>query len=870
MLITAIAGGWEIHRVGQADEQRFHILTERLKGEVIRRVMIYRFGLMGVRSIFAGSESVERSEFRAAVLSRRLAEEFPGALGIGYIERVPRDRLEDFVAATRVDGAPDFKIRTAGDARELYVIKFIEPEDVNRPAIGYDIGSEERRRLAAEHAMLTGEATITAKINLVQATNGNVGFLFILPFYQRDLPVRTPDERQAALQGWVYMPLDGRRLFSNAAAVTNGELDFEVFDGSDPHLEDLIYDDDQHLVTTQGALDKNAFAGRERVTNIPIEIGGRRWTVVMSTTALFGRESRAPFWGIVICGMLLSTLAGLLARTQGLAMRRARALADRMTADVKRLALVAERTNNAVTITDADRKIVWVNRGFTRLTGYTLEEVVGKSPGKLLQCEKTDSKTIEIMHNDLGAGRGVRVEVLNRAKDGREYIVDLDIQPLTDEAGKVTGYVSVVSDVTESKRAANALREARDAAEAATRTKSEFLANMSHEIRTPMTAILGYADLLADEWQGGLTQRQRIEYLDTIKRNGEHLLAIINDILDISKIETGKMAVESIEMQPMQIVQDVVSLMLVKARDKGLYLQVIQESAVPATILSDPVRMRQVLMNLVGNAVKFTESGGVRILVRYENEPGSGGAAPMLCFAIVDTGIGITAEQQARLFSPFEQADASTTRRFGGTGLGLRISKKLAEMLGGDIAVTSEVGKGSTFTFSLRAPMPANAEMLHVENGTHVVTPDKAENDRRPMLRGVRILLAEDGDDNRMLIAHHLRAAGAMVTAVENGRLAVEALTLDGSVDGELAPAWRFDLIITDMQMPEMDGYAATRLLRAKGYTGVIIALTAHAMAGDAEKCIAAGCNSYMSKPIDRGVLIETCAEELRRHTAGV
>lgn len=430
-----------------------------------------------------------------------------------------------------------------------------------------------------------------------------------------------------------------------------------------------------------------------------------------------------------------------------------------------------------------------------------------------------------------------------------------------DDCGTVTGLFGTAADVTREFENERELRTARQQAENASRAKSEFLANMSHEIRTPMTAILGYADLLADEFDGDSQSSIRKDYAETIKRNGEHLLTIIDDILDLSKIEAGKLAIEKIETNPARILQDVMTLMKLKADAKGISLDVQLQTEIPHTIASDPVRLRQILVNLVGNSIKFTEKGGVSIRLRLERKGKS-----RLMFEVADTGIGLTDEQLGRLFGTFEQADSSTTRRFGGSGLGLRISKFLAQELGGDIVVTSSLGEGSVFTASV-ATGPIDETMLISEIGATRVPKRKkpvepsaelAGAPEQPLL-GKRILLAEDGVDNQRLITFHLKKAGAIVTVVENGKLAIEALTEDGTLQGALLSPPPFDLVLTDMQMPEMDGYAATRMLRSKGCSLPIISLTAHAMKSDKDKCLCAGCDAHLTKPIEKNTLISTC-----------
>ena len=401
------------------------------------------------------------------------------------------------------------------------------------------------------------------------------------------------------------------------------------------------------------------------------------------------------------------------------------------------------------------------------------------------------------------------------------------------------------------EKAYRELEQAHATAQAATRAKSEFLANMSHEIRTPMTAILGYADLLRDP---KVEPASALEYLQIIRKNGDHLLTIVDDILDLSKIEAGRMTVEHVACSPCAVITEVASLMRVRAKEKDLAFEIQYETPVPDTIRSDPTRLRQILLNLVGNAIKFTQQGSVRIAVRFERPPAP--RESRLVFEVIDTGIGMRPEDQARLFHAFQQADGSTTRQFGGTGLGIAISKRLAAMLGGDISVESEHGRGSRFLLSLETGALEGVQLVERANETidwkaAGATPPAAET---ALTLAGRILLAEDGRDNQLLIAFYLRKAGAEVALADNGERAWRAAQ-KASAEGR-----PFDLILMDMQMPELDGYEVTRRLRAEGYGGPIVALTAHAMSGDREKCLRAGCNDYLTKPVDRARLIELCA----------
>ncbi len=482
-------------------------------------------------------------------------------------------------------------------------------------------------------------------------------------------------------------------------------------------------------------------------------------------------------------------------------------------------------------VTDENHMCTFLSKCWYETTGQTREESMGL--GWTYATHPDDqARTADEFLAAATARKPFWCEYRLRIVDGSyRWAVDVG-RPRFDTDGIFLGYTGYVIDVNERKNFEQSLQHAKKIAENANRSRGEFLANMSHEIRTPMAAILGHADILKDH----LRDPDNVQIVDTIRRNGNFLLGIINDILDLSKIDAGMMEVDRKPVRPDAIVAEIRSLMDVRASEKQISLTIEFAGPIPETIESDAVRLRQILVNLVGNAIKFTDTGEVRVKVAYDQSTAS------LTFEVIDTGIGIDPSQFASLFEPFVQADNTSTRTFGGTGLGLAICRRLAHALGGEVTVDSALRRGSKFTLAIRVRSPGQL----VEPNLNVDM--KAESHYENIRLSASVLVVDDRRDIRYLAQHFIERAGGTVLTATNGQEAVDFIA---DPDSPL-----IDVIVMDMQMPVMDGYDATRELRRRGYKVPIIALTANAMKSDRDECLSAGCSDYSTKPLDSGRLI--------------
>ena len=492
--------------------------------------------------------------------------------------------------------------------------------------------------------------------------------------------------------------------------------------------------------------------------------------------------------------------------------------------EARKLSLVAKHAMDSVIMSDSAGRIQWVNDTFSKITGYRLDEVVGKTPAEVLNGPETDLTVSEEIANAVLKGQPHRTEILNYTKQGQKIWIETTLVPVLDDHGTVEMIVAIERDITSSKTHAEELARAKSEAEAGARAKSRFLATMSHELRTPMNGVIGLADLLCE----AKLSPEHHGYAETIKSSAESLLGILNDILDLSKLDADRVELSPVDFDPRACLAGVIRLLQPQAASRGLSLELCDDGLSRIVNLDD-TRLRQILLNIIGNALKFTESGGVRIHANTNPEN-------QLIIRIKDTGIGIPPDRLNTIFDSFAQAEADTTRRFGGTGLGLTISRKLAQAMGGTISVQSAVGEGSSFIISLPF-RPPQGRTANAQGSGQPVIPNN-----------LTVLVAEDNKTNRLVMRKFLKNIVADLHFAHDGEQAV-------TLADDIHP----DIIFMDMSMPRMDGITATRHIRASSVTQPrIIALTANGFASDRQACLEAGMDDFLTKPVRKADLLQS------------
>lgn len=834
-------------------QERFSEVAARVQRQIVERMHRYEYGLRGARGVAVAADgTLTRGAFARYAASRQIDKEFPGARGFGVVLRVPESGEQEFVRQRRLLDSADFTVRTlTPHGGDRMVITFVEPEARNREALGLDIGSEEARRAAAMTSVRTREATLTAPLTLVQASGfRSGGLLLLMPIFRPGPSEGRLDEQGEDLVGWSYAPLLIEEVL-HGLDTDEQQYDLSLFD-QDHDAARAFYNNGNVPDTRDGTAEQQ----------LDIALYGRRWVAVLTPTESFFASLRQP--SPAAQGLLAMMLGGAIAALVLTAVQ----LVDRTRGqrlEQSRRAAIVEGSADAIVVQTLDGRITDWNEGAERLFGYSRDDVNGVTAAELLIPPGLELEDEALRETVAQGGRVAVFETIRRSCDGSLIPVSITAAPIRDDSGAVVGSAKILRDVREAKAAEQRMRElnatledqvrertalldqAVQEARGANEAKSRFLANISHEIRTPMNAVIGMTHLLR-RTDLEPDQARMLERIDTA---GKSLLALLNDVLDLSKIEAGQMTLESVPFSLPQVINQVASIASVAAEQREIGFHLDCQAHEAPILVGDPIRLGQIVLNLLTNAVKFTQQGRVTLSVRIA-PANTMGQVPAL-ITVTDSGIGIAPEVQHQLFRPFVQADTSTTRKFGGTGLGLSIVRQLVELMGGTISLRSQVGVGSEFEVRLAFGQADAAALAQFGMATR-------EQMDRP-LSGRRILVVDDNELNREVAARLLGAEGAHVWLAANG---LEALS------GLFTAHQQFDAVLMDVQMPGMDGLQATRRIRANGRTDpglVILGLTAGVSEQERTAALAAGMDAVVGKPFDPEFLIGCIASHIARRT---
>lgn len=749
LLLTLAAYWFTSRQVLARTEEHFLFRSNEIVLAIRQRLMLYEQAMQGGGGLFNASNQVSRIEWQRYVDSLHLKERLPGIQGIGFTQLVRPEELTSHEAAIRAEGFPDYKVKPEGE-RDLYTsIVYLEPFDWrNRRAFGYDMWSNEVRREAMAKARDTGEAAMSGVITLVQETNRNVqrGFAIYVPVYSGAEDPTTVEERRSRLTGWVYAPFRTGDLVTGVLGAADANISFSIHD-SDVVSEDTL------LLSAENAEGVAITEDAEGYfhTRIPMTIFERTWTVSLhgpKKALRHGHDEMQPLYvliaGIIVDVLLFYVIMSLHyinrhARRTHRQLQREFELNQRRLAEKTHLVEAMEREANtffelapaAFLMVSQRGVIVRANRFAHQLFDYAVGTLAGRSVDDLLaeDMQQRHVGLLEQYFNDPNAlAQGEAGAALTAKKrDGSRFPAAISLVPV--ELREETYVVAVVLDLSQQKQVEQTLEDAREKAETASRAKSEFVANMSHEIRTPLNAVLGAVQLL----ERTLHSEDQARYIRMIRSSGEALLGVISDILDFSKIEAGRMDLTPVSFDLDEMLARVAVMMSVNAGEKNIELVIHVEPDVCRNLVGDPLRLQQVMLNLMSNAIKFTQEGEVVLMVEASTPVQNG--SQTLRFSVRDTGIGMTLLQQTRIFKAFSQADASITRRFGGTGLGLTISNRIVELMGSRLQVVSEPGLGSEFSFELTLPIAGGA---------------KAKNTVTQALR--HVLLVDDNEESQLAI----------------------------------------------------------------------------------------------------------------------
>ena len=857
---------WEQGDIEREAQKQMQDRADRLGGEVSRRITSTIYALNGAKAYFGINPNVNRTAFKTYVASHEMSNEFPAVRGFSFVQRVMRSELNRFVMDSQMDGSPTFALHQLSQANhdDLYIVKFIEPAATNAGALGLDIGSDPLRRSTLQQAIDSGQPAMSAPISLVQNEQPTPGILLMVPVYANGAHPSNVEERRAAARGLLVAPVVVSEALAEMPEITPNLFHLKIFDVTAESSSQPIYNSSD-----------NSAEVHRYTAHTMLPILGRQWELSVMSEGKFnaGIDHSMPVL-ILATGAMISGMLGLYLYRGRQQYSRVTQMVNERTQELERERLVSD-ANHRANQQALEATVAAMNEAqrIGRVGTFVTDLQTGQWEGSaalydILGIDATLPKTLATWNSLVAPAFRQRLldyyaQVL--ASNGRFHMEYQVIRPVDgkicwvegrgecsfDDTGNATSFRGTIRDINKRKltqieliehqsHLEELVRQKTLAAESANLAKSEFLANMSHEIRTPMNGVIGMLDVLLKTPL--LPEQKRM--LTTIANSSQSLLNILNDILDYSKIEAGKLEVERIPTSLKEIAASVVELMQGVANSKGLAVSVSMAVELPDAIYSDPTRLSQVLLNLLGNAIKFTRLDSVHAgSVTLVLEPGTlPDGQPAVLLKVCDKGIGMSAEVVSNLFRPFAQAEVGTARQFGGTGLGLSITHRLVVLMGGRITVRSTLGEGSEFIVAL----PLQEARIEVRANQHsqeqLLLRDMAPSMEEAAAKGQLILLAEDDETNREVLGEQLRLLGYCADMAEDGWLAWRK--------------WRsghYALLMTDFHMPHMDGLELTKAIRkaeAPGSRLPIIAITANAMQGDAERCLEAGMDDFLSKPL--------------------
>ncbi|WP_350603334.1 CHASE domain-containing protein [Pseudoalteromonas sp. SMN1298-MNA-CIBAN-0114] len=820
------------------------------------RLDLYQYGLFGLKGFVhgIGASNLNYQAISNYSGSRNYAKEFPGANGIGYIKKVGVEQLNKFLNDAKND-RPDqtFNLNTlVATSDEHFIIQYIFPEQKNLQAIGLDIGSESMRKQAALNAAINNTTQLTAPLTLVQASKlSHQGFLILVPIYKTITISDNKKQRLNELLGWAYSPLLIDKILDSLSHIDENQL--------------TISDLNNSTETDFFSYGIKSTTNDYQLTKI-IKLMGRTWKITINASDAFIYNLHLPSqYRAIVNGSFATIGCMFIAFLMQLFIFRRSQRIKRNTLQAKKNKLALQQTNlklekevrlrtkeiadismlqqsilnsasYSIIATDINGLITLFNPASEKLLGYKAKDVIGiENPG-IFHLKEEIIKKAKQLSAELNEPvfPGFEVFILKAtatdpdinqwtyiSSTGEHIQVNISVTSLLNNENEIVGYLGVAYDLTEQINHEQALGHAKELAEQASQAKSEFLANMSHEIRTPMNGILGTLQLLQEQ---PLNEKSK-EYLKKSLYSTRSLTTIINDILDFSKIEAGKLSLEYKSFDLFELIHHLESDLGLQASDKNIYLKFIINIEHKYWV-GDPVRLRQIFLNLISNAIKFTSQGGVTVTFRLTDEN-------KICCCISDTGIGISEQAIERLFERFEQAEQSTTREYGGTGLGLPITKSLIGLMSGEIKVTSQLDSGSQFYVYL--PL----KQAQIDESTLIT-----KNVELPDLSGKTILLAEDNKINQLVASAMLEPTKATIIIANNG---LEAISLYES--------HKPDIIFMDIQMPKMDGLQACKKIKALNNEQIVIALTANVFT-EQKEIYRQLFDGYVSKPIEKHELV--------------